>query len=371
MNAEVTKQPCRREFRYFVIYRTLMCCIACCALFTAGAIKLSGCFTPENLKNIVLSQQSGYEIPASLAEDEVMNPGEGFGNEKIYVIEEPVDTPSQKAASGDDGIYPITEIDLSSGAGRGEVLIRDTDSNKSVEIEALLHSDYPYPLRSSGITTLSAAEEPLVLILHTHATECYTEAGQNYYSADTSFRSTDTSKNMVAIGKVMSDILNGSGIATLHCTTLHDAEDYNQSYSNSLKSLKSYLLKYPSIKYIFDVHRDAMIRDTGEALKPVCEINGTKAAQVMTLVGTDAGGADHPQWRENNMNLAIKLQFRLTSEHNGLARPINTRNASFNQQYAPGSLLFEVGSCANTLDEAKTAAEILAKSISEVILSNS
>ena len=67
------------------------------------------------------------------------------------------------------------------------------------------------------------------------------------------------------------------------------------------------------------------------------------------------------------MNLAVKLQYRLTSEYNGMARPINLRKLSFHQQYAPGSLLFEIGSCANTLEEAKNAAVNLAEAIADTI----
>ena len=91
----------------------------------------------------------------------------------------------------------------------------------------------------------------------------------------------------------MTEILNSRGIPTLHCEVLHDAEDYNASYDNSLATVKKYLKEYPSIKYVFDLHRDAMIRESGEALKAVSTINGKPTAQVMTLVGTDAGGADH------------------------------------------------------------------------------
>ena len=352
-----------RRINYPIMYRVFMCSVALTVIFAAISIKLSYYFAPGTLESSVLGVYSGFTLPVTLREDEEMEPGrEGLLKNEIFITEE-----IKKGDKSSSSVYPITEIDMSSGAAVGEVLIRDSDSEQSVDVKKLLSSPYPAALRNDGISQISTKPQPLVLILHTHATESFAEEGAATYSEGASFRNTDTSKNMVAVGAVMAQILNERGIPTLHCETLHDAEDYNASYDNSLATVKKYLKEYPSIKYVFDLHRDAMIRESGEALKPVCDINGQKTAQVMTLVGTDAGGADHSLWQENNMNLAVKLQHKLTSDYNGMARPINLRKLSFHQQYAPGSLLFEIGSCANTLEEAKNAAENLGNAIADVI----
>ena len=352
-----------RRINYTLIYRIFMCSVALAVIFAAAALKLSRYFAPKSLEDSVLEVYSGFKLPVTLREDEVMEPGrEGLLKNEIFITEE-IKQGEKSSAS----VYPITEIDMSSGAAEGEVLIRDTDSGKSVNVKQLLSSPYPSALQGGGISKVSTGTEPLVLIIHTHATESFTEEGAESYTSDSSFRSTDTSKNMVAVGRVMAQTLNQRGIPTIHCEVLHDAEDYNASYDNSLATVKKYLSEYPSIKYVFDLHRDAMIRESGEALKPVCDINGKPTAQVMTLVGTDSGGAQHPLWQENNMNLAVKLQYTLTSEYNGMARPINLRKLSFHQQYAPGSLLFEIGSCANTLEEAKNAAANLGEAVADVI----
>jgi hypothetical protein len=55
-----------------------------------------------------------------------------------------------------------------------------------------------------------------------------------------------------------------------------------------------------------------------------------------------------------------------------MMRSIDLRSASFNEQYTKGSLLLEVGSCANTLEEAKISADIFADAlIREIIGSDS
>ncbi len=358
---------------YGTIYRWVVCLIALLLIFCAVFLRFTLYFTPENLENITLGRESGYTATRGVGAN-LLSGGihKDLAREEIYLIEE-IDEPNREnlqAEGGDDGVYPVLPLDMSEGAKAGEIRVRDTDSGAQYDLAALLSSPYPSALKTGDITKLNKGEsEPLVLIYHTHATESYLPEGSTYYSEQTSFRSHNNEENMIAVGKVMVDVFNEAGIPTLHCQTLHDGEDYNSSYINSLASVKWYLENYPSIKYVFDVHRDAIIRSNGEGIKTECTVNGEKIAQIMTLVGTNAQGADHPYWQEH-MNIAVKLQARLTKEYTGLARPINLRGASFNQQYAPGALLFEIGSCTNTLSEAKAAAKILATEISEMINEN-
>ena len=98
-------------------------------------------------------------------------------------------------------------------------------------------------------------------------------------------------------------------------------------------------------------------------------INGEIAAQIMLLVGTNEQGADHPDW-ETNFAIAAELQSRLVSSYKRFARPINIRGASFNEQFTKGSLLIEIGSAANSLEEAQTAAKYLTYSIIDMIKDN-
>ena len=122
-----------------------------------------------------------------------------------------------------------------------------------------------------------------------------------------------------------------------------------------------WLEKYPSIRYVFDLHRDSVFTADGENQKPVAEIGGETAAQIMLVVGTDQGGADHAGWRQN-LTVAVAYQQLLNADYPTLARPICLRTASFNQQCLPGMLLLEIGACGNTLTEAKRAARLAALS---------
>lgn len=210
-------------------------------------------------------------------------------------------------------------------------------------------------------------DKPLVLVLHTHATECYSREGSDFYDENAATRTVDENINMIAVGNTFCETLEELGIPTLHCKTQHDAHSYRDSYSLAAESIRECLKENPSIRYVFDLHRDAILYANKAKARPSVETDGKKAAQIMILVGTDEGGADFPNW-ENNLSLALKLAVTLDGNHPNLVRPIALRGASYNEQYSDGSLLVEIGSDGNTLEEAKYSAKLLAESFAEVIL---
>ncbi|MBE6688376.1 MAG: hypothetical protein E7588_03740 [Ruminococcaceae bacterium] len=247
----------------------------------------------------------------------------------------------------------------------GSPLINDTDFK--VDIENSISAFAP---------TKKTGNDPLVLVLHTHATESFTTPEESYriinsdgtqscyYSpSHTTTRSIDNTKNVVHLGKLFSEKLNTLGIPTLHCTAQHDNPNYNKSYANARETIKGYLEKYPSIEYIVDLHRDSIIRSGGEKIKPVCTIEDESTAQIMLVMGS---GDNHPDWRKN---LSLALKFKTTADimYPGFSRPVYLRTWSFNQELCPGAVILEVGSCANSLSEAESAAihaaEVFARAI--------
>ena len=131
--------------------------------------------------------------------------------------------------------------------------------------------------------------------------------------------------------------------------------------------MEAYLAQYPTIKLVLDVHRDALVGSDGTVYKAVTAIDGTKTAQVMLVVGSDAGGGEHPNWEEN-LALAAKLQKGLDTLYPTLARPMALRQSVYNQNLLPGSLLVEVGSHGNSLQEALAGARAFARAAGAVFL---
>ncbi len=206
-------------------------------------------------------------------------------------------------------------------------------------------------------------EKGAVLILHTHGTEAYLPDGAGHYSLDEDFRTDDESESVVAVGKVFADVLRKAGIEVFHDTTMYDAADFENAYAASRAGARAMLNKHPQIRYIIDIHRDAVSRNDAYC-KTLCEGVEAPTAQVMLVVGTNEAGAAHPYWREN-LALAGSYQKAL-NRYPTLARPVYLRRASFNQQLSSGALLLEVGSAANTISEAKNAAVLAANAFVEV-----
>ena len=179
-------------------------------------------------------------------------------------------------------------------------------------------------------------------------------------------RSLDKSQNVVKVGEAMKQIFEEKGISVIHDTTLHDHPNFNGSYENSKKTVNSYLKKYPEICIVLDVHRDAFIYDDGSKAKFVSEINGKKAALLMFVVGSDAGGLEHPQWKEN-MKLALKLQSAISQRYPTLMRGVNLRTERFNGHLTKGSMIIEVGSSGNTLSESVEGAKLGAEAIADFL----
>ncbi len=263
------------------------------------------------------------------------------------------DDDSSSIPAGMLGIIPMDLSVSNSGVGYINNLSK---VYKELDLEKIMGIDV-----SSSISS----NEPLVLILHTHATEAYTADGVTYYSPDdnTDPRSNDPTKTVVSLGKLLADRLEALGIPTLHCDIMHDGNgNYSGAYASSAETVERYLAEHPSIKYVIDIHRDSIERSNGDLVKPVAEVNGQTAAQVMCVVGS---GAD-TKW-ESNLALAQKLRAELNESNSTLCRPTYFRDSVYNQQLAPSSLLLEIGASGNTLDEAKLAVELVAPALAAVI----
>lgn len=265
-----------------------------------------------------------------------------------------------------ENVFPVIALDLSDDQTIDRITYQN-ESKYTPDVNSLYKSDYPLTLSQSVSTGTPKA--PLVLIIHTHGTESYLPDGTNTYTADTATRSKNISSNVVAVGKALADELNKKGVSTIHCETMFDLESYSDSYNLSEKAICDYLAKYPSIKYVFDVHRDSVIRENNEKIKTLAVIDGVETAQAMFVVGTDSSGADHPNWLDN-LTVAVHFQHKLIEDHGNIMRPINLRAASFNAEHAPGSILIEIGTCGNTISEAKNCATLLGGTIADVILSD-
>lgn len=263
------------------------------------------------------------------------------------------------------GHTPIVPMDMSL-INYGETYIYN-DTKYAPKIAALADSKDAIPAFNYLNAAIYPAGDPVVLIIHTHGTEAYSEEGAvSYDGVGELARSTDITKNVVAVGAVIAEILNDRGVKTLHCTIMHDQESYKDSYMRSAATIAEYLSRYPSIQYVIDVHRDSLTTSSGSIVRPVTLVDGHAVAQVMCVVGSDYNGADYPDWQKN-LSFALKLRQALNAKYKNLARPVYLRGSAYNQQYSPMAMLLEVGTSGNTLSEAKEAAHLCANALVDII----
>ena len=226
-------------------------------------------------------------------------------------------------------------------------------SHYTVDIPSLLSTRLQWDLTE---------DSPKVLILHTHATESYTQTAQFSYTPSAAYRTLDTGYNMIRVGQALKEALEQKGITVIHDTTLHDYPSYNDAYIQSRKTAQQWLTLYPSISLVIDLHRDAAGDSTVKQLSTGTVVDNTRTAQLMLVVGSNAGGRQHPNWK-TNFALAAKLHAQLEKRFPGICRPISFRTERFNQDLSAGALLIEVGGAGDTLEEALAAAEFLAEGI--------
>lgn len=207
---------------------------------------------------------------------------------------------------------------------------------------------------------------PQILIYHTHTTESYEEYDSPYYDVRNTWRSTDNNNNMAVVGEALKVALEAQGFEVLHDTTQHDYPSYNGSYERSRETVERYLKEYPTIQVLLDVHRDAILYDDDSVAKPVVEIDGKKAAQVMVVSSCDDGSVGVPGWRDN-FRFAAALGAAGQRQVPGLMRPIFFAYRHYNQDLSPRSLLLEMGSNGNTLEEAVYSAQLLGPVLAQVL----
>ncbi len=257
------------------------------------------------------------------------------------------------------GAGKVSEQLMSGGGAVQGVALRNI-SGKTFDIAAELK-------KGTSVRAQKNADEPQVLLVHTHTTENYLTYDTGYFNPSDIERTFDTSRNIVAAGAALAAALEKAGVRTLHDTTVHDNPQYTGAYSRSEKTVKALLEKYPSIKVVIDVHRDAIMPDDNTHVKPTVTIDGKKAAQLMLVMGVvNSATLPHPNW-QSNFSLALQVQKRLADTYPNLARPMYVTASRYNQHLSAGYMLVEVGSDVNTVDEAVYSATLLGNLLAELL----
>jgi len=215
--------------------------------------------------------------------------------------------------------------------------------------------------RNAALTTPANSNNesatPTVFIYHSHNRESWNHVMLEKQGSSPS----DDKVNITLVGDRFAQLLQDQGIPALTAeedfaeTLKRDNLDYSQSYAVSRQAVDKAREAYPSIRYFFDIHRDANIARE----KTTVTIDGAVYARILFVIGTA-----HERYEENEA-FAEALNKLLNDRYPGLSRGILTKsahqgNGEYNQSISPGSLLVEIGSVNNTVQESLRTAEALA-----------
>ncbi|MBO4991200.1 MAG: stage II sporulation protein P [Firmicutes bacterium] len=199
---------------------------------------------------------------------------------------------------------------------------------------------------SESVPMTDSIGKPVVLIYHTHATESYQPVSEG------NFHSLGEEGTVRQVGDVMARRLEELGYEVIHDETIHDHPSYNQSYSRSLETAKSYLGRYPSLVFIVDLHRDAA-GYAGSVGKTVT-VDGKNAASYGYVVGQ--GNPNVAQLTDTVTDLN-----RIAEElYPGFTGKLIEKAYKFNQYISDHHVLIEVGNNENTIEQAKITGRYLA-----------
>lgn len=239
--------------------------------------------------------------------------------------------------------YPNLNLELADSRDNENSLADGSGNNKN-GADLLDEEEKPEPV--------VFGDEPAVLIVHTHATESYLPASEGNYH-------TKKKENTVRdVGAVLAQALKDEGIASVHDQTLHDNPSYSQSYSRSYETIQSLLKKYPTVKCVIDLHRDAISSDSKAS---TVSVGGKQCARYSYVVSNAVPTYD------SNLKFIRQLNRRASRDFNGFEGKILERGYRYNQDLSAHYMLLEIGYNRNDIDEARNTAKVFGKVLADTL----
>lgn len=207
--------------------------------------------------------------------------------------------------------------------------------------------------------TDTASGDPLVLIVHSHGGEGYTAKGTLYLEADALIgRSDDAANSVVGVGKALCDTLNENGVTAIHLTTRFDSDGNAGAFTRAAQAVVDCLKQYPTVRYVIDVHRGAGISDNGDLLRAVAWQDGETVAQSLWITPTDGSSAAP----------AMALYKQMNEQGHHLCYGVEKQEFGEDWDIKDAYVLrIEVGTAGNSVGEAASAAEEIARAMCAVL----
>lgn len=230
------------------------------------------------------------------------------------------------------------------------------DSSTSID-DSLFDAEY---FLEKDMKIKGSNDKPQILVYHTHSQEAFVDSRKGVEE--------DT---IVGVGAHLTEILEEKyGFNVIHDTKKYDLmegyEERNLAYNHASDGISKILKENPSIEVIVDVHRDA-------GNKRVSIMNGKDTAQIMFFNGISRNTKGIIErltnpYIKDNLAFSFQLQLKGRELFPGLLYKNYLKAYRYNLHFREKSLLAEVGTDQNTVEEAMNAMEYLAALLNEVLL---
>jgi len=247
-----------------------------------------------------------------------------------------------------------------------EETILETLINKTLQMSnplKLLNKDYNKYINSKVVekeqkvsTTKTAT--PVIYLYNTHQTEEY---------APSTYAEFSINPTVIMNNYILEDIFNKNGYQTV----VEEEEikkiltENNWKYVNSYKAsrilLERSIIKYPTLEYFIDIHRDSLKKE-----RTTINIRDKDYAKILFLIGTE-----NPNYQAN-LELTEKINNKLNELYPGLSKGILKKggpgvNGVYNQDFSRNTILIEIGGYENTTTEVLNTSIAFSECFMEVL----
>ena len=224
--------------------------------------------------------------------------------------------------------------------------------------EMVFQEDPDATFVSNPVEKTDVSSSPQVYIYNTHQTESYSMKTLEPYNITPS---------VMMASYLMKEHFQKEGIETIvEETNISDymkeqGYQYAESYVASRTFVESILKKYPDLKLIIDLHRDAIPHDSS-----TITIGEKNYAKVLFIVGMN-----NPNY-QTNLSLAQSLSDLINQSYPKLSRGIMSKSGSnvnglYNQDLNGNMILLELGANENTIDEVQNTVEAITPIFSKYV----
>lgn len=193
-------------------------------------------------------------------------------------------------------------------------------------------------------------EKPIIYIYNSHQLENYDSQNLDIYGI---------TPNVLMASYLLREKLNNRGLSTIvESTNMTEflnlnGWDYSQAYNASRIFILDKKNKYSTLEYFVDLHRDSVSKSITTA-----DINGKSYARILFVLGLE-----NSNYAENEKTMS-EINNLCNKYYPGLSRGIYKKegagvNGVYNQDISSKSILIEVGSTGNNIDEVLNTIEAL------------